>query len=84
VASAFFRLPSHFFFNTATFSVRDQGLRVLLGLQPRGLARLYAFDLFFDGAESHLGATSQLIFLRATAGLFLQIVPLFLGAASRL
>jgi hypothetical protein len=55
-------------------------LRIGLSLQMRLGARVDLFDFFFDLAKSHFRTPSQLIFLRAPPGLFLEIISFLVSA----
>jgi hypothetical protein len=80
-ARALFGLTPHVSFDAATFGVFSDPLCFLFGSGANVLTGLHAFDLFFNGAESHFGPAALFIFLGSAARVLLQIRTLFFGAA---
>ncbi len=73
-------MPARFLLGASARHVFGQSLRFRNGPEACGVTSLHPLDLFFDGPESHLGATAQFIFLSSLPGFGLQVMPLLLGS----
>jgi hypothetical protein len=69
-----FGLAASFLFDAPARDVFGKSLRFGDGLEVRVLASLNARDLFFDGPDSHLTATAQLLFLSPLTSFGFQVV----------
>jgi hypothetical protein len=77
-----FSLTSGVLFGTTTRGFRRQSLGFFSSPEAGAFTGRDALDLFFHRAESHLGATAQLVFLGFLPAFGLQVMPLLFRAVT--